>query len=297
MGDRVKIGIQTWGIQAGGDLRFGKENATSYEELIKILKELKAAGYDGIEWTSAMFDSGYDLKQLKKDMDEIGLDNISVHYHYLGKLDTEDNIQKAVDNCRTFGNVDIILAWTMPMLYGIPCAGNVFDPNFVPDFPPEVMDAWVEEINKTAERVRRAAKGTGIRILYHNHLGEFLKCSDGSYAIEKLAMDGLELDAYWAVKGIRSFDGAVDFLEKNGSRIALLHMKDGLRASFGALHDDCSWGDGTYDLQRFVDVARKNHIPYAITDQDHPAFCGKTGMQDALDTIHYAKSNLTFDFC
>ena len=54
MADRVKVGIQTWGLQAGGDLRLGGENPSSYEELLQILRELTNMGYDGVVITDAM---------------------------------------------------------------------------------------------------------------------------------------------------------------------------------------------------------------------------------------------------
>ncbi|MFJ3956663.1 sugar phosphate isomerase/epimerase family protein [Arthrobacter sp. NPDC090010] len=105
--------------------------------------------------------------------------------------------------------------------------GTVIDPFVGPD---RWQDA--ESIRSTAERLNdaaRAAAAHGLRVGYHNHSWEISNSVEGATALEYFAglLDPavvLEVDAYWAAVG--GVDPAA-LLERLGSRVVAVHLKDG----------------------------------------------------------------------
>lgn len=105
--------------------------------------------------------------------------------------------------------------------------GTVIDP-YLP------AEHWqnAEDIRATATRLNEAAKkGTeyGIRVGYHNHAWELESIIDGRTALEYFAdlLDPgpvLEVDTYWAAVGGQD---PVELLGRLGSRVKLIHIKDG----------------------------------------------------------------------
>ncbi|MCO4239457.1 sugar phosphate isomerase/epimerase family protein [Pseudarthrobacter raffinosi] len=89
-----------------------------------------------------------------------------------------------------------------------------------------------EDIQATAAKLNAAAKKGaehGIRVGYHNHAWELESTIEGRTALEYFAdlLDPelvLEVDTYWVAVGGQD---PVDILTKLGSRVKLIHIKDG----------------------------------------------------------------------
>ena len=89
-----------------------------------------------------------------------------------------------------------------------------------------------EDIQATAAKLNAAAKkgaGYGIRVGYHNHAWELESSIEGRPALEYFAdlLDPelvLEVDTYWVAVGGQD---PVALLERLGSRVKLIHIKDG----------------------------------------------------------------------
>jgi sugar phosphate isomerase/epimerase len=145
---------------------------------------------------------------------------------------------------------------------------------------PRIIVPWMPESDRqTTDDVRRFADELGIlaeesaaadlTVGYHNHAFEFADL-DGSTVWDVL-IEGLpstvelELDVYWV-----SIAGAspVAEIERLGSRIRLLHMKD--RAA-GAEPHDAPVGQGVLPFPAIVEAGRRAGVDWYIVEQDDAA--------------------------
>ena len=147
---------------------------------------------------------------------------------------------------------------------------TVFDPFVAPD-------RWEtrDEITKTAELLNAAAATAaqhGIRVGYHNHNQEFLNVIDDRFALEVFAEllapeVVLEVDLYWAAAGGAAL---APLVERLGSRVAALHIKDGTLVptpTLGAVPtDQVPAGTGAVDLLGALEAAAS--AEYAIVEFD-----------------------------
>jgi sugar phosphate isomerase/epimerase len=147
---------------------------------------------------------------------------------------------------------------------------TVIDPFVAPD-------RWQtrEEITKTAELLNAAAVTSaqhGITVGYHNHNHELLNLINGRHALEVFAEllspeVVLEVDLYWAAAG-----GAdvVALVERLGSRVVALHVKDGTLdpiPTLGAVpSDQVPAGTGVVPLAAALEAATSAR--YAIVEFD-----------------------------
>jgi len=109
----------------------------------------------------------------------------------------------------------------------------------------------------------------GIRFSFHNHYWEFARVEDGRtpYEIIMAEAPGVmsQLDLYWV-----AFGGAdpVEILGEYGTRIELVHVKDGLlggEAHFKAL------GTGQVDLAAAIKAVDPETTKWLIVEQDRTA--------------------------
>ena len=112
-------------------------------------------------------------------------------------------------------------------------------------------------------------KSEGITLCYHNHNHEFDTVFNGVYALDLLAAntdpDALKfvIDTAWVAFG---GEDVVRVIERFGSRIAALHVKDlrGLeeKDQFTAI------GTGVIDIQGAVRAAIYNEVEWMVIEQD-----------------------------
>ena len=144
--------------------------------------------------------------------------------------------------------------------------------------------------NRIGEKCRRA----GMKFLYHNHYHEFQRF-DGEYMLD-LIMDntdpacvGVELDAYWTLRGALN---PVEKIRQYGERIAIIHEKD---FPFDQVQHLNAWavldqdvpldvkgflsqvkpehfievGDGMIKIQDVIDAGNEFGVPYILVEQDY----------------------------
>lgn len=280
--NRIRVGIQMFNLIKGGDW----EQVREEKDAEKLLAELAAAGIDGIEWCNFQFNIvDLDLPALKSTMDQLGLETCSIHFHKFGDTDLETESKKAVERCRIFQTDRLIFAFSLPTMFGI-------EPDEKGNYTPEQIDAWAAETDRILDLLRKAAEGTGIKILYHNHNTEMLKGSDGRYFLDMIHPDGLETDVYWIAKGLDGkVSSALEFIRSRREQVALFHMKDGLD---GSLHtgEMCGWGKGTYPLQTIADTAKELGLTWVVMENDEPKNFGTTGLEDARESAAYAAEHI-----
>ena len=214
------------------------------KELIKIAAD---AGYAGVE---GGYGPDMDAEELKKVLDENGVEMVSAHV----MVDAlENNLDSAVAFQKTLGNDTLIIPW-------------ISDANYS-----DSAESWQklgERFNKIAQRV----KDEGMTLLYHNHSFEFGEY-DGKLGLEHLldrAPDlGLELDIGWCQ------EGGVDplpLLDKYAGRVRRVHVKD--RAPEGENLEQDGWADvghGVIDWPPLLEAARDAGAEWFVVEHDTPA--------------------------
>ena len=165
-----------------------------------LLRRVKAAGYDGVEFAGF---HGMEAPALRARLDEIGLVSIGSHTPVDDLRNCPDEV---IAYNKTLGTRFIVLPWAE---VGAPEAAR--------------------EVAALCASVGEKIADAGMRLLYHNHSGEFEHQIDGKPALEWLRDEvparalGFELDIFWAQHAGRS---PVEVIGSFGSRIEALHLKD-----------------------------------------------------------------------
>lgn len=122
-------------------------------------------------------------------------------------------------------------------------------------------------------KIGSALNAAGIGFGYHNHNHELTKGADGTYPIDVIlgASPSLEweMDVAWLIKG---GEDPVKWMDKYGSRITALHVKD--IAKPGEALDEDGWADvghGTLDWKSLIETAKaKTKVKYFVAEHDKP---------------------------
>lgn len=233
----------------------------------ETLRQMKNAGYDGIELCSFMIHpTPFVVKMLtqaagmpvgnggKLDwsrlIQEAKMEVPALH-QYLDSI--EKNPDAAIAECKDFDTDTIVITGMYRFDYSV--KQNVLD--------------LAERLNKTGEML----KESGIRLLYHNHNAEFLPVESGksAYALLQQETDteyvNFEFDSYWCA------DAGCDPLaemQKLGNRMKLWHINDrGCRkAGFTPIYtmDSMELGTGTMNLTALLEQAKKNDCEAVILE-------------------------------
>lgn len=184
----------------GYQLYSAREDAS--KDLAGVLKQLKALGYDAVEFAGFY---GHTADEIKVLLDETGLAAVSDHVPYA--VIEKDMFAVISDHvkigCRCIA---------------IPFLGEEHRPG-QPGFA---------EVLRTINKFGRLCREAGIQLLYHNHDFEFVKLS-GLYGLdflyEAVPADVLatELDTCW-VK-VAGEDPAA-YIRKYAGRCPVVHLKD-----------------------------------------------------------------------
>lgn len=167
------------------------------------------------------------------------------------------------------------------------------------------LKARCEVYNKLGE----LCKANGLKYLYHNHWNEY-QLMEGETIFNHLMANtdpeymGIELDAYWAFRGLID---PVGMIHDYGKRIAVLHEKDFPLEMVDELN---SWkivdrtrlvdkdefhstvkpehftevGNGMIKIQDVIDAGNEFGIPYILVEQDYSKL-------DEIDSINVSMAN------
>ncbi len=180
------------------------------KDLLNTLKQLKALGYDGVEFAGFY---GHTAEEVKTMLDEVGLAAFSDHVPFAA---IEKDMFGVISDHLTIGCKYI----AVPFL----------DEEHRPGQP------GFADVIRTIVKFGRLCREAGIQLLYHNHDFEFEKIS-GMYALDFLyaAVDPeilkTEIDTCWVKY---SGEDPADYVRKYAGRAPIVHMKDFVGTRGGA---------------------------------------------------------------
>jgi sugar phosphate isomerase/epimerase len=177
------------------------------KDYLGTLQQIGALGYKEVE-AAGFYDHSVD--DVKAAMRTAGLHCVSSHYSL-------SVLKQQLDSILPFGK-------TLGLEY-IVCSSPMRQQEGAKG--PLTLDDWrwsAEQFNQIAAKVQDA----GMRFAYHNHIAEF-GAIDGILPYDELlkhtdpAKVSFEMDCGWVIVGGQN---PVDYLNKHGERIVMLHVKD-----------------------------------------------------------------------
>ena len=244
-------------------------------DAIGSLKKLSELGYKNLElanYSDGKF-YGYTPKELKKIVNDLGMEILSSHTQVEAAGITVDNAQKMADDHAELGVKYCVQPWV-----------NEVDRN-IESYKKMVGD-WNE--------VGKIMKGVGIQFGYHNHNFEF-KNIDGVvpyYDIFMKEMDPdlvtMEIDLFWVNKAGQD---PVEMFKKYPGRFQLFHLKD-MRTKqepfYDVVKDDvCSVGAGVIDFKTILASKEIAGMKHTFVEDDNQ------GNGKPFEALEISINNLT----
>lgn len=240
----MKKAIQLYGL---------RDHIKTGEDMLRILGEVKALGFDGVEFAGYF---GLSAETLRARLDELGLKAVGTH---IG-LDnyTPEKIEETIRFHKVLGCENIGMGGA-------------------PTRPARTLAKTCAILKKAGKR----AQEEGMRIYFHNHSSEFKPLRNKVVPIEALKeVCYLQVDTYW------SFHAGVDnykFLTDNAERIVSVHLKDGIKGKPKAL------GEGECDLLAVIKGAKAIGLEWVVLENDDPV---PTGLEDAARSMVFMNKYL-----
>ncbi|RIH90283.1 Inosose dehydratase [Calidithermus terrae] len=207
----------------------------------ETLEQVAAMGYEGVEFAGVY--GGLNPGELRRFLDGLGLETAGLHVP-LEQL--EQGLDGQVALARALGTPYLVCPWLDAGLRG--------------------SEARWRELFGRLERLGKACRAAGVRLVYHNHEFEFEEKVGGRPAFDALfaAAPSLEaeLDVAWAHAGGQ--DPAA-YVRKYAGRLPLVHLKDlkGRRT--------VELGRGEVPVEAAVRAAQASGVRWLLVEQDESA--------------------------
>jgi len=260
----------------------------------ETLKQIKAAGYDGIELNGFMIRPSSFLVRVmtkaagmpvgkggqfdwKKLMDQAGLRCVSLHED-LGTIQREP--ETVIAEAEKFGTDKIVITGMYRFDYSDKEA--------------------VRKLSENLNRSGKVLKDSGIQLLYHNHNCEFRKVEPGKTAYDMIIEEtnpeyvNFELDSYWPTEAGVS---AITLMRKLGERMKLYHINDrGTRVSGLSMtpilkSDSMELGYGNMNLEELVGQALDVDVD-AIILESHKNWADKSPVRSLQLSAKFLKQHM-----
>ena len=221
----MKVGCQL--IVFGDEMR---------EDPDRVLGEIAAAGYDGIEGGAVAEWIG--VAELHKLLQKHDLEYVGLHTGFQGL----EEISSLIGQVKELRGSFLICSGVSDMesLQGYERSAAAF--------------------NDVGKEVARA----GLTFAYHNHSWEF-NVFDGVAGIDRLyeltdpTTVKLCIDTYWVYDGQRA---PADFIRKHAKRVAFLHLKDRKDDTYAEV------GEGILNWAEIIDAAKEAKVEWLVVEQD-----------------------------
>lgn len=266
----------------------------NYEITLRILKEIKEIGFDGIELNSYMIHKTPFLVRMltkfagmpsgnggklnwHKLIEESGLEVISLHTD-LGSL--ERNLQSVIDEAISFKTNYLVITGMYRFDYS--------------------NKSELENLVSRLNNVGKILHEKGLELLYHNHNVEFKRLEDGQlvyeYLMQKLNPNyvNFELDTYWAIDaGVNVYD----LSKKIGKRMKLHHINDRGSKERGPYitpilkSDSMELGTGAIDLKTLLKIDEENEVECVVLET-HKNFIDNSRMKSIRISGDYLNRNI-----
>ncbi|GAA0369779.1 sugar phosphate isomerase/epimerase family protein [Bacillus horti] len=223
------------------------------------LKKVKEIGYSNVELAGY---GGYEAKELRTLLNELGLSAISSH---VSLVDLEGKLSSIIEYNLEIGSQFLVCPW-------------------LPEEKRKSRDDYYrlgEVLNKVGEQ----CSAHKLQLLYHNHEFEFERFN-GQFGLDILlentdsSLVQLELDTYWAeYAGV----SAVEYLERNANRCRTIHIKD---MADTPEKEFTELGNGTIDIPAILQASVKLGVDCAFVEQD---VCKRSPLESIAISFDYLK--------
>ncbi len=217
------------------------------------LDRIKSLGVTDMEFSNLFGQSAEDLRKM---LDERGMvcSSLGVSYD-----DFRDNTDEVAANAKALGAKFVRVAW-------IPHKGQM------------TLEKITEVAGDFNRRGRHLREKHGLIFCYHNHGYEFVPHLDGTLFDELMRQTlpedvSVELDILWVKHpGVEP----ETILEKYGSRIKLMHLKDlkkGVKGDFTgstAVENDVALGTGQINMPAVLKAAKKAGVKHYYLEDESP---------------------------
>ena len=256
------------------------------KDLLGTLKQIKAMGYDGVEFAGFY---GIDPQTIKEYLDEAGLVAISHHVPFAAM---REDIFKVIYENKLIGCKYI----------AIPFLDDETRPG-APGFAETLKDIY---------RFGKLIKEAGMQLLYHNHDFEFCTIS-GQYGLDFMydavpkSLLQTELDCCWVKYAgedpatyVRKYAGYCDLVhlkdyvgrkEAGKNPYALIGVdKDTADADENVAFEFRPVGYGCQDIPSIIKAGQESGAEWFIVEQDLSV--GRTPLEAAKMSVEYVRSVL-----
>lgn len=227
-------------------------SARNFPPLADVLKTVAAAGYSQVEGYGALYAALDDaaINALKQDLDRNGLTMPTAHF---GLDMLEADPARALQIAKTLG------------------IKAIYCPYIAAEQRPGDASGW-HAFGERLEKAGKPFRDAGLDFGWHNHDFEFVELADGSFPQDHIFAGGpslsWEADIAWVIRGNAD---PFAWIEKYGSRITAVHVKD--IASEGEGADEDGWSDvghGTVGWPRLFAALASTPAKYFIVEHDNP---------------------------
>lgn len=239
------IGIQLYTV---------REAMTDFESSVAVIRKLSDMGYDFVQLAGKI----ESVEMTAAACKECGMPVIGI---LTGRATCEEQKERLFCAARLCGAKDI----------GISSLATNSDE--------------VEDLLFWANSFKKVAEDNGFSFSYHNHSNELMRCEDGRTVMDRICEDFegyLMPDTYWLQHGgvdVR------DFIDKNGEKIKILHLKDMKRTADGPTFAEL--GMGNLNFKGIVKTAVAHGVELFVVEQDK---CDIDPLESARISVDYFNS-------
>lgn len=260
----------------------------------ETLKQIKAAGYDGIELNGFMIHPSSFLVRVmtkaagmpvgkggqfdwKKLLDQAELCCVSLHED-LGTIQRDP--EAVIAEADKLGTDKIVITGMYRFDYS----------------DKEAVRKLTDDLNRSG----KVLKDSGIQLLYHNHNCEFRKVEPGKTAYDMIIEEtdpeyvNFELDSYWPTEAGVS---AITLMKKLGERMKLYHINDrGTKVSGPSMtpilkSDSMELGYGNMNLEELVKHALDVDVD-AIILESHKNWADRSPVRSLQLSAEFLKQHM-----